>query len=1009
MKRIFCATLMCLVAFQTESMQITQYRPVAKKFAPSTDLIRGMILLNKGTLLEQRHYGNIKFADVSMKDFSICSRDDEGYDSVSKLIVMLFPSAGGSGLNATGTGSLEEIFKDDMNFETETDEPDNHGKIIAGLFKIANEVRKAVAERYKEGMDIHQLKREIGGIFDEIRKIDVEEVSDISKRLEEAGTIFKSIQEETKSIKTIVKSLQNAKGDTPVSIDEEKVSDLVEELNELSAISVCYSKGDINDLKAEFKSKGKKKEASSACIDFVDKFVRLSVGEKIENAEITLKICKKIRSILNEIQSLIGENGSIDENCRSIVQKIFSVCSEKVNSLPATASCISYINMGAKNIISGAHNNYLNFSESYFDISPKNLSKVQSERLYKLAKVTAESVLFERIENEIPVKDKWKQPYFPEYTNDVICAYVWGAYHGNLEKLAKTIEDVAVKGSGNKYVTRSNSVNFSAESVVDYKTYEKLNKECSELTEAVYENIKPNLSVVPFYANHRIVTNGTIRWKDGSQFADCVETTMRQLIATIFSKVVKDDDGKIIDLEIADERIPSNSHGLKEFFEKRDSRGRRMHIRQLANGGSPDIRDGWAKVCGEISGIDYVKEEHNLRPYWKNMIKLFCLLMKNYSEILKERSATPEEQAAANLIDKVNKDGDIDGDIIDALNTLLGIRTDVKLVAESNDLSKVKIYPNAADSSEDFLKCNELIFKVNNYHAQLNSIDLGTRVELNVDFWNYSSNLDGLDCIRKLYENETDFVLGCQIDDAYWQESGAVKLDNYPYPLLSFYQILKSCPEHCRHLLHSAVLDLLKYGNAQHCAKGVFRLSEDEAFWYGIVSHSFVEECYHELLVKEKKNFSAKNFIPFFENIVRSTDNIEKLAVAVGVFYSLKSLNISEEERKDLDRACQSGRQKLLQLLENANTDEAESCFHQWAVTIYRPVYKDIVVCFDSSMAEVLKRCVSIVHTDKSFYKNKVFLNRMMLILKNAGLIETKEVKDLIQDIPQKLREELNI
>lgn len=172
MKKVVCPVVVSVFIFQSlDALQLKQYRDFQldqatknafeKGFCEDTDLVRGIIMLRDGVLEQHRHYGNIKFDFKGESNSAVCSHRDKSDDPMTRLLILTHPSAGGSGFNATGTGSISEIFtnRDDLT------------RIISVMFKIAGEARRNGGNKrkflkYFGGIENKVYNKDLTGYFE---------------------------------------------------------------------------------------------------------------------------------------------------------------------------------------------------------------------------------------------------------------------------------------------------------------------------------------------------------------------------------------------------------------------------------------------------------------------------------------------------------------------------------------------------------------------------------------------------------------------------------------------------------------------------------------------------------------------------------------------------------------------------------------------------------------------------------------------------------------------------
>ena len=306
------------------------------------------------------------------------------------------------------------------------------------------------------------------------------------------------------------------------------------------------------------------------------------------------------------------------------------------------------------------------FGAKYFQL--KRGKNEYFQKLFRLGKNIATSIMMERQEESAMTTSLQQKPYPPFYTNDLICAYVWNALPtSKLDELARKL-------------------GFNEEREAYH----------SELTTRILEEISKNPSLMPFSAGQQIITNATTEYK-GQKFADCVETAVRQLFSCVFCKSTLNSEKKYTgELTLDLSRIPEKAIELREFFAPH---GEPRNIRELANDGAPETRKEWAEIMSGHQSIgnnreskafiSYADVDHNMYGGWNNIIKIFCFLMDGYSAN-QDGPSTPKKLAAEKRIKEVNeavKTGTFTitkDTLLPIINDLLGIRTDVELIAEEN-------------------------------------------------------------------------------------------------------------------------------------------------------------------------------------------------------------------------------------------------------------------------------------------------------------------------------------
>lgn len=317
-------------------------------------------------------------------------------------------------------------------------------------------------------------------------------------------------------------------------------------------------------------------------------------------------------------------------------------------------------------------------------------------RLINLAKSIANAVLLEEDGTQISEESGTRRLYPPLFVNDLICAYTWDVLSD--ERLEQLVTELAK--------------NFE---------YTPSTKNNSHLAEQVIKDELSITSFVPFRPGEHIISNSIANY-NGREFSDCAETALRHFFSMLFSRYERDENGERLLLDLS--RIPANS-ALRGFFA---SFCKNLNIRAVANDGTREVRNAWAKVVSglTIDTTTYCKNGYELNAGWDNSIKVICALMTGYSAGLAPENKKSLEyhiwlrkSAAENRIKSVNqavKDGIFDisaEETLVIINDLLGIRTDVTLIAEKRDRLKksidcvdgnITIYP------KDHREGNELVF-----------------------------------------------------------------------------------------------------------------------------------------------------------------------------------------------------------------------------------------------------------------------------------------------------------
>jgi len=394
------------------------------------------------------------------------------------------------------------------------------------------------------------------------------------------------------------------------------------------------------------------------------------------------------------------------------------------------------------------------FLKNYFNLKSQDPEKYN--KLFDLSNNIANAIQIEKKGGILDFEDKNKS-YPPFFTNYLICAYAWNILNDDqlkllAEKLGYTEERAPFKNE------------FSYRVINDAKMLRKMHW-------------------VPFNPGERIISNNEVIY-NGQHFADCVETTLRLFCASVFCKLTESTDKKgqkIGKLVLDPDRIPEKATALREFFAPE---GVPRDIYGLVNDSTQETRNAWAEIVSGHPNVRYrLSGDCELDTGWINFIKIFCRLMDGYSELNGSKSA-------ADRIKAIN-DGTFSLTqryILETLNTLLKIRTDVKMIAEektnlefkNNDVfGKISIYPNLnlAKNNEYIIGLNRLNFSQSLEHAGLQDIPNNQRK--NTDsrvLWHFES----LPWIEKLYHDQVKAIRGKRYGEKY------PMLRNSRYPLLEY-------------------------------------------------------------------------------------------------------------------------------------------------------------------------------------------------------------------------------
>jgi len=286
------------------------------------------------------------------------------------------------------------------------------------------------------------------------------------------------------------------------------------------------------------------------------------------------------------------------------------------------------------------------------------------DALFNLVNTIANAIQLEREEGKED-QQKEEKPYPPFYTNYLISAYAWSVLENNqLDELAKKLGYTE-----------------------DRTPYE------DEFTKRIYEDVTKNPSVVPFYAEDEILKHNSTRYKQ-TEFADCIETTLRHFCATVFCKAIKDKNGEYTgDIVLDLDRIPKEATALREFFAPR---GMPRDIRELAKDGSTETREAWSKVVSGLPFVNYYKTHCELVGDWSNIMKAFCCLMEKYTEA----NGSKEVAECIKNINSAAKAGTLSftkETLLKTLNILLKVRTDIKMIAKESDDSSKELLNKKSD------------------------------------------------------------------------------------------------------------------------------------------------------------------------------------------------------------------------------------------------------------------------------------------------------------------------
>lgn len=636
--------LVCCFGSITADLDIDNYEKCISDFDDSTNLIRGKVLLSKGSLEAQRRYGNSIFKRISSPD--ICSRDDKSNDPTTQLIITLFPSTANSQLAAQGTGSLKETMK------ISDDELIN---VIVDMFATANTVRNQVRENYDADHNGNLRK----GIF---------------------YFTLENAEESFKSAKSIIDKLPHGEAEND------------------KALVKCLKRFYNTNYPSE------------------------STG-KIFNA-LHNEIKHEALQLLEKL-----EKNSSNEALNSLKDKVKELYD--ILAMPLTDEFFRAHGFEKKK-----------GNSSYLDIFKDNVKKAV------LLSCVANSVLQERLPGEEDTEDadvKWKKrPYWPEFTNDIICAYACSVLDS--EGVRKLGEKLVRRGLLKTRLTKNNSL---------------LNESKKHDTETCFPFDPDHQPAIYSKVQKNKFSNYTETAGQRSEFSDCVETTLRHFFSILlFSS--QENEFNALNLynsyRSAHERNNGNSVSenvgekktLWSFFSKNEQGlvsgfDNITDITKLAMSSSDDIHCKWAEICSNYEGIDYGTGNSEIKADWRNIIKAICSIAKDYPDILDSYLKTQNDsldaykadgttfndiprdraiKAALRIQSILSGEGISCNNLVEIINDLLGMRADVKLIAADLGLStknqkligEIKI--SRAGGGD-----NTPIFKVEDGHAQLNKIE----------------------------------------------------------------------------------------------------------------------------------------------------------------------------------------------------------------------------------------------------------------------------------------------
>lgn len=979
MKKFICVALILGSMLDLQALQLSQYHKYQgknngsfpKSFDRSTDLIRGIISLREGIFEQQRLYGNIDFVRMKSDTIGTCSYTDKGLDAMMRLLILTHPSSGGSGFNADGSGSIGQLF---AKREGEAYSSDVI-KIIATMFKFANEVRRQTAEILKGDTSLpsDEIKNRIrnveGNVFQKVDAVNNivyvfneatdEALNGVSNALKADKN--KKEEEKAKIISDAKKTLSKISGKTYAQLADDirnLEKDIDDQRNEIKRLEKKEIKAYRKRIMEEEASKGQLehlrnyensiKEAVEKSLGALDTLIsnhKISDSEDVKKAREGLEKLKnditdtwkndfdvpsiksiisirkeEIKKILNAVKpvnaeimkvektnwmskSFFGEytnqldkisknikvdkltdtslldrirqqkkvlesvlNNLIKENFGTIkrVTDSYDIAlnAEDENDLPKIKKLIELTEAVSGAVLLERYNALEKQSNSHSsgleeDVLPERHDRPANR--HEVTETEEKDVDYERDYDDTPEKQDNNHPYWLGYANNIICAYACAVISG--ESADAQLEELATRLK----VNRKEDLDYT-----------------SDLTIRLFQERRDSRSVIPFDVGVTPITNGTTVFK-GDSYADCVETTMRQFCSFLFSEKITDNDGLTGDVKTDLGRIPDGA--LKDFFAPE---GKVLDIQSLANDGGVDVREKWSNICGGHSdmGIWYSSKGANggyeLQPDWNSMIKLFCLLMKNYPEM------PGANKAAAELIRTINKnpnyqlEADGEHSVKNAINTLLGIRNDVKFTVKNDSITKVKVSKDGRskdaligfvaigldtekeEENGPSIENNNLIFEVEEKHAFLHRIDGKVADRKKNSTANGNGKMKSADKtdesgyfhIKDLYENGSKAFLSGKNGDIY-------TLNNMPYPVLGYFAKIKSAEIEG---FHSNFRDMLMSDFGSDYLNGIAKIM----FGEGI--------NYTSLALRQ----GASGNINFQKNIRQLLEILKKNAIRVG-------------------------------------------------------------------------------------------------------------------------------
>ncbi|GHT90559.1 hypothetical protein FACS1894122_01130 [Alphaproteobacteria bacterium] len=365
--------------------------------------------------------------------------------------------------------------------------------------------------------------------------------------------------------------------------------------------------------------------------------------------------------------------------------------------------------------------NDISREQIYAYANSTNLDAEGNANLGEILNTIASAVKQERIESDESSSSYYKKshPYPREYINYLISTYARKVLDkANIEllerELSKAVEDTEIAFHG---------------STVD-RTVAAFD---SLITKSIRNYEKSYTQYMPLRPTDSIIANGIAMYNKNS-FADCVETELRQFCTMLFCK---ENNGK---LSIENKRLPLKTVSeaaskLWDFFNKEN-----VDVSEYANDGRTPTRSEWAKIVSgrQEKGIAYSDGQYNLQPGWINFIKVFCRLMDGYKA---PRESGEAGKRAQETIESVNREDTFKNSslvtpqyILNVLNTIIGMRDDVTLVARIKDediISKkdepisgndlyctIQIRPVPISGLESDIKNNTMDFTNNDGHGQ---------------------------------------------------------------------------------------------------------------------------------------------------------------------------------------------------------------------------------------------------------------------------------------------------